>query len=251
MKNVFNVLVYSLVICFGLTGIAEAKGRAASFRGGFSSQQRSAPKPVKKYYTPQQAPMTQEAPMTQAAPVPQNRNTSFGSFGDGTNTNRKPASGNFQPSQMSKDLHANAANANALKTADARSNPAGAGGVNGNTNSGWFGGDKNLAGNTQARIPANSPPAIPRTATRDHGGFMSGLMWFMLGNSLAQHNTQYVPINNAGASASMNAGASDMNGVSDGLQPMQSEPKEHESFFMKFLRFVLLLAFIGSIVWGA
>lgn len=236
-----RMLVCVMVMTLGVVSLAEAKGRTASFGGGFSSQVRAA-KP---------------APMRYTAPAPA-KNTSFGTFGSGKPvTTQKPAM-NYQPSQLSKDLSNNAAKTNALKTADARNNKGNestnggfGGGNSGNGNngtnnggSGWF-----RSGNTSLPPSYYSQPVIHQTVVHNNGGFMHGMMWFMLGHSLANHSTQtvYVPTNNQGTNVTPTA-TYDANGMP--LPQAQYAPEEEkESFLMKLLRFVLWIAVITGVIW--
>ena len=243
--KLIKTLVYTLIVCVSLVSHAEAKGRTASFKGGFSSQVRSVSKPAPVYY---------KSPVNSP-----NKAATFGAFG-GAKVN---AAQNGMPSQMSRDLNTNAAQANALKTADARNNinlnnsanpPTGGNGGGG----GWFRSGNNNAAPQQSNYsqPLYSQPGHQTIVHQNSGGFMHGLMWFMIGRStVSQNNTVYVPVNNQAASAQAvntqvvnpNDGSSwDANGTT---QQRVAPIEEKESFFTKIFRWMLWIGFIWGIIW--
>ncbi|GGY86535.1 hypothetical protein GCM10011613_34600 [Cellvibrio zantedeschiae] len=246
MKTI-KLFVYALVVCMSFVSVAEAKGRSGSFKTGFSSQKRAAPKP---------APSTYQAPPTNT----QAKNTAFGSFG-ASNPKLDQKVANVPQSQMSKDLSATAAQSNALKTADARTKT-NANGMNNATNSesGWFrSGNQNattqkpnaVAGGATNSQPTRYQPAPQHNSGQQSSGLLPGLIGFMIGNSLAQQhaNTAHVqqPNQNAGTdTGAINSTTAD--GVA--IQPTQDVPVvETESFFVKLLRFALWIAMISGVVW--
>jgi hypothetical protein len=252
MKTI-KIFVYALIVCMSFVGVAEAKGRTGSFKSGFTSQKRAAPTP---------APAPYQAPPKTTQP----NKTAFGSFGN-ANPKLDAKAAAAPQSQMSKDLSANAAQSNALKTADARTTTKNA---NEKTNaseseSGWFrSGNQNTAtqnpsvnmGNSAKPQPANYQAAPQYSAGRQSTGLMPGLIGFMLGSSMAQHA-------NAGSVAQQNQSvpnqhvAQDANQLNstaaDGLIAQQAQDVpvvvEKESFFLKLLRVVLWAAIIGGIIW--
>ena len=249
MKTI-KLFVYALIICMSFVGVAEAKGRTGSFKSGFSSQKRAAPKP---------APASYQVPPANT----QTKQTAFGSFGTTTPKLDQKAAGQALPqtqSQMSKDLSATAAQSNALKTADARTNANEKVSAN-NSDSGWFrSGNQNtlppktnsIAGGGQAPQPARYQPAPQYNSGNQSNGLLYGLAGFMIGHSLAQHhtNTVYVPQNNQADTWDANQLSNSTNADGVALQQAQDVPVvETESFFMKLLRFVLWIAMISGIIW--
>lgn len=245
MKTI-KVFVYALILCLGFVGVAEAKGRSGSFKSGFSSQKRPAPKPAKTSY--------------QVPPAnTQTNKTAFGSFGDNSNQkfNQKAATGS--QSQMSKDLSATAAQSNALKTADMRAKAnEKINATNSNSDSGWFrsGNQNTQKPNTIADAGTRSQPGHYQPAPQYSGGQQSSGLWhgligFMIGNSLAQRhtNTVYMPQENQQI---VQNGSQENSTVADGLasQQVQEVPVvEKESFFVKLLRFVAWVALISGVIW--
>jgi hypothetical protein len=222
-----RMAIYALVISFAWVGVAEAKGGSAkTYRSGFSSQKKSAP----------------------AAPANTAQKTAgFGSFGTvKTNT----ANGAAAPSPMSQDLHANATQANALKNWDARNAPKGA--VAPITGAAA----QATPNNSQPRYTSSgyNQPVIHQTVVHQNSsGFMNGLMWFMIGNSLAHHtnNTVYVPQNTQNNVQAPASAVAPTTGEWD--SPIQAAPKPNveapESWMMKFLRVLLWIAVITGFVW--
>lgn len=241
-----TLFVYALIICMSFVGVAEAKGRTGSFKSGFSSQKLAAPKPAATSY---QAPTVN----TQA------NKTAFGSFG----AENPKAAGQVKPhaqSQMSKDLSANAAQSNALKTLDARTK-ANEKLSNEKSDSGWFrSGNQNtappknnsVAGNGKTPQPAYYQSAPQYTSGHQSNGLWYGLAGFMIGHSLAQQhtNTVYVPQNNQGDSWDANQPHNSSAADGNVIQQAQDIPVvETESFLMKLLRVLLWVAMISGIVW--
>lgn len=260
--KLIKTLVYTLIVCVSLVSQAEAKGRTASFKGGFSSQVRSVSKPAPVYYKP---PVNYKAPVNQA-----NKPASFGSFGGGKVNAAQH--GNYQPSQMSRDLNTNAAQSNALKTADARnklnSNNPPAGGNNNGSNggngggSGWFRSGNNTAPQQpNYSQPIHSQPVVHQTVVHQNsGGFLHGLMWFMIGRStVSQNNTVYVPVNNQaptgqvvthsdGNSWDANGNAQQQIAPSQEVKMDRTEAEERESIFTKIFRWMLWIGFIWILI---
>lgn len=252
MKTI-KIFVYALIVCMSFVGVAEAKGRTGSFKSGFTSQKRAAPKP---------APAPYQAPPATTQP----NKTAFGSFGN-ANPKLDAKTAAAPQSQMSKDLSANTAQSNALKAADARTTTKS---TNEKTNapeseSGWFrSGNQNTAaqnsnlnnGNSARPQPTNAQAAPQHSAGRQSSGLMPGLIGFMLGSSLAQHasagsgaqHNQSVPNQHVAQDANQTNST-----TADGLatQQVQDVPVvvETESFFLKVLRVVLWAAIIGGIIW--
>lgn len=234
-----RAVVCVLVFTLGVVSLAEAKGRngGSAFRGGFSSQR-------------------QKAPSYQAPAPSKSQGASFGGFGRKKSIDEQKTD-NVAPSQMSRDLSANAAQTNALKTADARNNrnnTANNSTGNGSGN-GWYGGsDKN-------GTPRQDYQAQPRNyqthnsyqtiVHRDSGGFMHGLMWFMIGRSMASERPVYVPVNNATNNGQWDAQtqtAASENAITPAPAQEAAAP-ESESGFLKVLRLVLWALLITGVIW--
>ncbi len=241
MKTI-KLFVYALVVCMSFVGVAEAKRRTGSFKSGFSSQKRAAPKP---------APTTYQTQPTNT----QTNKTAFGSFGN-SNPKLDAKAAAVPQSQMSKDLSATTAQSNALKTADARTK-ANENANATNSDSGWFrSGSQNtatqkpspIAGNGAIPQPVQYQPVPQYSSGHQSSGLMHGLLGFMIGSSLANHhtNTVYVPQQNQNVGQVGNSIAAD--GVA--VQQAQDVPVvEKESFFLKLLRVVLWVAMISGIIW--
>lgn len=238
MKTI-KMIVYALVLCMSFVSVAEAKGRSGSFKSGFSSQKRAAPK---------------AAPADHRVPPPkeQVKNSAFGSFGRSDPAIDQKLAKTPQ-SKMSKDLNETAAQTGALKAVDARTKvnekPSDA-----QSESGWFR-SGNQTASTQTSGAGNtggvhSQPAhnqsFPSQGSNQHSsGFLPALMGFMVGNSLAQHHTNTVYVQQP------NQNASDLNAVNENTDhPAQDTAVvESESFAMKVLRFILWIAVISGCVW--
>ena len=249
MKTI-KLFVYALIVCMSFVGVAEAKGRTGSFKSGFSSQKRAAPKP---------APTSYQAPAADKQANAQANKTAFGSFGN-ANPKLDQKAAAVPQSHMSKDLNATAAQSNALKTADARTNANEKASAS-NSNNGWFrSGNQNtvppktnsVASGGQAPQPASYKPAPQYNSGSQSNGLLYGLAGFMIGHSLAQPhtNTVYVPQNNQAVGQDANPLNNSTNADGIAMQQAQDVPVvETESFFMKLLRFVLWVAMISGIVW--
>lgn len=259
MKTI-KLFVYALVVCMSFVGVAEAKGRSGSFKSGFSSQKRAAPKPANTSY---------QTPPANA----QNKQAAFGSFG-ATNPKLDQNTAAMPQSRMSQDLNAKTAQTNAMKTVDERSQGNSTANA-GASESGWFrSGNQNAttqkngpaAANTQA---ANTYRPAPQQQSNGQGssGLLPAIAGFMIGHSLAQqHNTvaQQPPHDQVNVQSgqsvtdSTNANGTTVNETSlnetsvngTTVQQVQDLPVvEPESVFMKLLRLMLWLAIIGGVVW--
>jgi len=223
--KLIKTLTYFVILSLTFASYAEAKGR--SFSGGFRSQRTvTAPRPV-----PQQS-----------APVTTTQSKSlFGSFG-AKPANSGTAPQNAQSLNMSKDLNANAAQSNALKTADGRTSTTGqAAAGSANTGTGWF-----RSGNTanQSAQPAGAMQSAAQPVVRQGGGFLNNAMWFMLGTSMASHHQTYAPAANQNGQAVVNPDDANADGSIVAL-PVE----EKESFFMGLLRIILWVSILSGIYW--
>jgi len=244
--KITKTLVYALALCLSLVSVAEAKGRSGStFKGGFSSQRQKAP--------------SYQAPSYQA-PAPKPTQPSFGSFGGNKATTQQATrQTDYQPSQMSRDMTATNAQTNAQKNWDARNKPQATDGQtasNSKSDSGWF-----RSGNQAA--PQTPPPNYSqagqyRSERRGDsgGGFWNGVMWFMLGHSLANSshaNTTVVTVpatTNQAANGSMDLGPGDNAQVASGqMNATQAVEAEPESVFVSLLRAVLWTLVIVAGFW--
>ena len=236
-----KLIVYALVLCMSFVSIAEAKGRSGSFRSGFSSQKRPAPKPAPATYREQPQNVQQQK-------------TDFGSFG-ASNQKLDQHAASVPQSQMAKDLTAKSAQNSALKTMDARTG-AQEKPTSSTSETGWFR-TGNTSANVQKPVDVNAARAsqyqrVPQqTNAQSSNGLLHGLIGFMIGNSLAQHavagnhNQQVASDNKRIASESTDFA----NGVA--TQEVQANPVvESESIVMKLFRVLLWIAMIGGFVGG-
>ncbi len=247
-----KLIIFTLLVCVSFAGVAEAKSRGGSFKSGFSSQKRNAAKPAATYSVPAQ----------------EQKKTAFGSFG-AANAKNQQAATNIPQSKMSKDLAETTAQSNALKTADARNKTSAT-----TSESGWFrSGNQHATPNNVANAQAAQSTsktferrqAGQQNTSGQHNGFLHGLMWFMVGNSLAQHATaaNASQVNEAyenghganhensqGSRENINGEINSINADGVVTQRVQDVPAEEtESVFMKILRFLLWIALISGIVW--
>lgn len=241
MKKI-KLLVYALIVCMSFVSVAEAKGRSGSFKSGFTSQKRSAPKPAPTYAAPPAAEQTKK--------------TAFGSFG--TATPKAQTNTTAPQSQMSKDLSDKAAQTNALKTADARNKPAE---TATGSESGWFrsGNEKASAQKPQATNDGQAANNNGQTFERRNSGqqrngsngLMYGLLGFMVGNSLAQHaSAAPIPQQQNGDWQNSNWSDQTINSLNpDGTATLPEPAAETESWFMKFIRVILWVMVISGVIW--
>jgi len=253
--NKIKLIVYTLLVCVSFSSAVEAKSRGGSFKSGFSSQKRAAAKP---------------APTHQVPPKEQTQKTAFGSFGT-ANAKNQQAPATAPQSQMSKDLSGTASQSNALKAADARNK------VNDTattSESGWFRSGKQNASPQNASVgqaAQSSPQTFERRndVQRNDGGrsngMLQGLMWFMVGNSIAHHaaaasapQVSQTQVNghdvnhesNQGSQQNINGENNSINADGFAVQRVQDVPvEETESFFMKIVRVLLWVMLISGIIW--
>jgi hypothetical protein len=231
-KSFARVLAIGVAVALCWSGIAEAKGGyTKSYRSGFSSQKKAAP----------------SAPAYSA-----NKPAAFGSFGGGKAADAKSA---IKPSPMSQDLQASAAKNNALKNWDARAagkaQPNQYNATNGGNNLPPVGGQPHY-GQPNYQQPHYSQPIVHQTVVHQGGsGFLNGVMWFMIGNSFAHHNTNtvYVPQNTQGTyPVGVQQGSEWNNSAQAGVDQFAAVP-EQESWMMKVLRVILWIAIATGVVW--
>ena len=235
MKSTYFALVLAALLAVSCDLSAEARpashsGTASGSKGGFSSQKsnyaRSAPAP-----TP--------APVQKSGP---------GSFGKAGGADAPPPQPSRSTSAMSRDMEQNAAQANALKTLDAR-RAADAAAANPPP--------RPQPGpapvyNQPGYAQPNLPPMQPIIVQQPSSGFMHGVLGFMLGRAMSQPQPVYYPQNNGGHGSS-NAGEWDSGTVttastSAAMTPVpQAAPAP--SFLASVLRLFLWLALVSGLVW--
>lgn len=241
-KWMLAVLVALMVVPF-----AEAKG-SPSFKGGFSSYK----SPSKTSY--------------KSSPKPEKPNKQFGSFQKSTATDTsKPANGSsadltqasakqnawnsYQAAQQKKLNDVNKPNAG-NSTAWGGGN-----GNNGGNNAGWsrsdYGSNKNNKNQTGSNNGWNQQPVHHTTVVNNGGGFMQGLLWFMVGQSWGSHhnNAANYP-QNASAQTTETGVAEGQPHLTDREQsPAVQEPeKQEESFVWGVLRLILWVGFLWGVI---
>ena len=141
------------------------------------------------------------------------------------------------------DLDKNAANANALKTLDAR-NAAKARQDNPGGQQSAAGGPLYPPAGAQ-QVPAAAPPVIIQN---NGGGSSNGWMWFLLGQSMHSHDRERVIIDR-GNPSSGNPDLSTTQADMPAGAAVNSNPPEKPGFFMHTLRilfWLLILAAVGG-----
>ena len=154
---------------------------------------------------------------------------------------------------FSKDLDQNAANANALKTLDARNaakesrdNPRYA-------QQSAAGGPLYPPGGVQ-QAPAGGQPIIIQN---NGGGSSNGWMWFLLGQSMHSHDRERVIIDRGNSSSgnddiSRSTGNSGTNGDAGniGNNSNTGSTPDHPGFFMHMVRILFWLAVLAAVGGG-
>jgi hypothetical protein len=227
-----TVLLISLLCGIGVdaTQAHAARGgfsrgaSASSFKSGFSSHNAGTANPTTLQ--------------------PSAKNTSFGSFGASASAAQPTPASTASNSALSRNLSENAANSNALKTYDARNQAAAL--------------PTPAAGSSYASsgVPQrgySNPPlyaqgAVPQTIVvqRDSGFSASPFLWFMLGRSMSNHDSERVVYEHPAYPAT---GA--VNGPDTIRSPTAATPLEpRESIGAKLLRIVLWLLIAVALVMG-
>lgn len=272
LRTILSLLSLSLALAMPAASVAEAKSSSSgksssssSFKGGFSSQRSSSGSSAGKS-------------SSTSSDSSASKKTSFGSFGkrsDSANSGSSGSGDQKSGSALNKDLDRNAANANALKTMDARnaanaSNAANANRGYDNTGSGGRGNDTQFG--RSASGGQYSPPVAPPIAQQpiiinnNSGGSSNGWMWFLLGQSMhsrapapgnnTSHNGGLEPIANRNANAGSDGSdviAYDKSGVNAdaGAARLPASVKQDEpSGFMHMLRIIFWTAVLGGLGWG-
>jgi len=235
MKSFQSALLLTFCLALGTDGMAEARtsshsGTSSSYKSGFSSQKSNS---------------TRSAP---AAP-PASRQSGPGAFGKAAGS---PASATPRnTSAASRDLDRSAAQANALKTLDAR-----------------------RAAATPAAPPLNDTVArqqpspvyqqAPVIVQQPSSGLMHGVLGFMLGRAMSQsHQPVSYPATNtpAPAGAPVDYGASQagsgaaqagmVNGMPGLGDPVPAAPPPAPSFLARVARWLVWLGVLGVMAWAA
>lgn len=191
MKSTYFAVLLSFSLLFSCDLSAEARpasshsGTSSGFKGGFSSQKgnygRSAPAP---------------------SPPPAQR-SGPGFFGKAGGADAPPPQPSRSGSALSRDMEQNAAQANALKTLDARRNAQAA--ANNPPLPPLR--DPVMRPQQPGQAPVynqpgyaqqNLPPQQPIIVQQPNNGFMSGVVGFMLGRAMSHPQPVYYPQNNGG-----------------------------------------------------
>ena len=261
MKSTYFAVVLTLSLLISCDLSAEARpasshsGTSLGFKGGFSSQKsnfaRSAPPPV-------------------AAPSPVQR-SGPGAFGKAGGADAPPPQPSRSSSALSRDMEQNAAQANALKTLDARRAAAA-------TSAAGAGAAIPPTGSNVPRPPQPGQPPVynqpgysqpnypqPIIVQQPSNGLMHGVIGFMLGRAMSQPQPVYYPQNNGGhgnngSNTSNNAGDWD-NGSTATLSGSTSataaamapvpQAAPARSFLATVLRTFVWLALVSGLVWLA
>lgn len=270
MKSTYFALMLALLLSVASEAPAEARqgshSGTSSFKGGFSSQ-RSAP--------PRSLPPRSQPPPSRNGP---------GAFGSGPGAGRDAAPPPARSgSALSRDMDQSAAQANALKSLDARraatnsqplpplTDPVARPGNQAANQPGYQGGER------RPPVYQTPPPVyqqVPVYQQQSSGnGLMAGLMGFMLGRSLSTPQPVYYPGNgghggngsgnngNGGNNGSGNSGsAGDLGnggtvaGTTEVGMPGLGVPAPvaapaAPSFFASVLRLFAWLALLGTLGW--
>lgn len=235
MKSFHSALLLTLCLALGSSALAEARpsshsGTSSSYKSGFSSQKSNSSK------------------SSPAAPPAANRQSGPGAFGKAPGS---PASATPRnTSAASRDLDQSAAQANALKTLDAR----------------------RAAAATPAPLPPNdtvlrpqqspvyqAPPVYqqqPVIVQQPSSGLMHGVLGFMLGRAMSQsHQPVPYPTASSGggtAPAATDAQSGMVNGMPGLGAPVPAAPPAapEPSFGATVARWFVWLAVLSVIGWA-
>jgi uncharacterized protein YgiB involved in biofilm formation len=277
MKSLKIAILLALLLPLSSNALTTHATPSHSFKSGFSSQKSAAPKSKSNFGSfaarpqPDAAPAAPAAPAASAAP----RN-GFGSFG-----NAQPANGTATApadpratSALSKDLDQRNANANALRTLDARNDARNGTGQPLPPLNNPVPGQRPQYGQQpyqQQPYPQQQPYyPQPVIVQQQSSGWGSMFMGFMLGRALSGgHHDNYYYQNGNGTNGGNNGnGANNGNGgngaypsgnVSDtasgsvanqsGAAVDNPQPAPKPSFAMSVLRIFLWLLILGCLAW--
>ncbi|MFZ6655177.1 hypothetical protein [Undibacterium sp. TJN19] len=257
LKSKLLIIMLALILPGMTLAASSSRGSSGGFKSGFSSQ-RSVSRP--------------------AAPPP--TNSSFGKF-----DTSKPASYNKSDSALNRDLEKNQAQANALKSMDARNQKSNSSAGNtsnisntsntssnatapgnqsaanyGNaTNTGSAGNYRQTAPVTPSVMPAApiyqpAPVIVQQRGSGIGGAVTGGILGFMLGSAMshsqaANHDSrsgQLDPFPTAGAANSANADGAVKSSATDSAT---AAPVEHEAVGWSLLRVSLWALLLGGMGW--
>lgn len=261
MKSTYFAVVLTLSLLISCDLSAEARpasshsGTTSGFKGGFSSQKgnfsRSTPPPV-------------------AAPSPVQR-SGPGVFGKAGGADAPPPQPSRSSSALSRDMEQNAAQANALKTLDARRAAAA-------TSAAGAGAAIPPSGPNVPRAPQPGQPPVynqpgyaqsnyppqPIIVQQPSNGFMHGVIGFMLGRAMSQPQPVYTPQNNGGhgnnGSNNSNSGDWDNGSIAtlagstsatSAAMARVPQAAPARSFLVTVLRTFVWLALVSGLVWLA
>ena len=238
MKSTYIALVLTALLAVSCDLSAEARpsghfGTPSGFKSGFSSQKgnyaRSVPAPA-------------PSPLQKSGP---------GAFGKAGAADAPPVPPSPGSSALSRDMAQNAAQANALKTLDARRAADAA------------------AANPPPR-PAQPGPAPvynqpgyaqpypqPIIVQQSGNGFMHGVIGFMLGRAMSQPQPVYYPQNNGGRGSGgdwdggSTATLSGSTGATSAAMTPMPTVAPAPSFGVRVLRFFAWLALVSGLLWLA
>ncbi|MES2073781.1 MAG: hypothetical protein V4488_25730 [Pseudomonadota bacterium] len=275
-----RMMVLTIVAAIAVAGVGDAQASSAtsrsgttssSFKGGFSSQKKasSSSSAKKSSYDFGNSAKSDDSPAAGSS----SGKTSFGSFSKSSDAGSAPSAADSAAprsrSVFGRDLDKNAANANALRTMDARN------AAKARQDSPVENGRQTAAG------PAYSPPgqmqqapaAPPVIIQNSGGGSSSPWMWFLLGQAMHGHDRERViervpaPVGgssgssgNSGTAAGSPAPVSEGSVVYDGSAAAKDaansapaavrEARPEPGFFMHTLRILFWLSILAAVGWG-
>lgn len=271
-----RMMVLTMVAAIAVAGVGDVQASSASsrsstssssFKGGFSSQKKSSSSSSakKSSYDFGNSAKSDDSPAAGSS----SGKTSFGSFSKSSDAGSAPSAADSAAprsrSAFGRDLDKNAANANALKTLDARNaararqeNPADSG-------------RQTAAGPGYGYPPAGpvqqAPAAPPVIIQNSGGGSSSPWMWFLLGQAMHGHDRERViervpaPAGGSGGTAAGTpAPVSEGSVVYDGSAAAKDaassapvavrEARPEPGFFMHTLRILFWLSILAAVGWG-
>ncbi|MFZ6645490.1 hypothetical protein ACO0LO_07230 [Undibacterium sp. TJN25] len=266
-----RMMVLTMAVAVSVAGIGEAQASSSSSRSSSTSSSRSSSSSFKSGFSSQKSSSSSGSSVSSSksssygfgnsakssdgadSGSSSSKKTGFGSFSKSSDAGSAPSSDSATPrskSALSKDLDQNAANANALKTLDARNaakesrdNPRYA-------QQSAAGGPLYPPGGVQ-QAPAGGQPIIIQN---NGGGSSNGWMWFLLGQSMHSHDRERVIIDRGNSSSGNDdismrpAGTAGSQGT--GVTEATGNAPEHPGFFMHLVRILFWLAVLGAVGGG-
>ncbi len=252
MKSTYFAVVLTLSLLISCDLSAEARpasshsGTSSGFKGGFSSQKGN---------------YARSAPAPSAPPA---QRSGPGSFGKAGGADAPPPPPSRSNSALSRDMEQNAAQANALKTLDAR-RAANAAGTPPNAPLPPLRDPvmrpQQPVYNQPGYAQQNLPPQQPIIVQQPSNGFMHGVIGFMLGRAMSQPQPVYYPPNNNSGHGNSNNNGGDWDSnttlagstgtaTSAAMAPVPA-PAPAPSFGATVLRLLVWLALVSGLVWLA